>query len=78
MHQPTYTFPPNSNDKVKILVNGKPIAERFYTSYHINFVGDNVPQIIENKELNSFDIILPSPTKCECSCTCHKSKLKDK
>lgn len=76
MHQPTYTFPPSTNNKVKILVNGKPISAIFNKARHINFIGDNIPEITENLELDSYDVLMPPA--CKCNCKENISKSKDK
>lgn len=60
LSQPVYSMPV-VNNKVKILVNGEKISSSTSNSKHakyINFIGDIVPEIIENNKTDSYDINL--------------------
>jgi hypothetical protein len=52
---------PVVNNKVKILVNGEKMSVSPDTSQHaryINFIGEEVPEILENNNTDTFDINL--------------------
>jgi hypothetical protein len=52
---------PHIDSKVKIYINGKPVSSHQAKSKHskyLNFVGDLVPDIVENNETGMFDINL--------------------
>jgi hypothetical protein len=60
MSAPVYVMP-HIDSKVKIFINGTLLSTHHSTSNHskyINFIGENVPNIIENHEKNTFDINL--------------------
>ncbi len=59
MSYPVYTMPPSADSKVKIYINGESASKHPSPSKHaryLNFVGELVPDIIENDE--TFDINL--------------------
>jgi predicted house-cleaning noncanonical NTP pyrophosphatase (MazG superfamily) len=62
MSIPIYHMP-SVNNKVKVLVNGQKVSTHPATSKnarYLNFIGEDIPEIIENNETDSFDIDLES------------------
>jgi hypothetical protein len=60
MSYPIYSMP-HTDSKVKIYINGKVLSTHIARSKHskyLNFVGDLVPDIVENHETGTFDINL--------------------
>jgi hypothetical protein len=48
---------PNTDSKVKIYINGKLLSSHLSAhAKYLNFVGNHVPDIIENHETGTFDV----------------------